>query len=144
MIPIEYHSNGQPLMSTESLIRLLSPGFTPEQLQGRYDEFIALNPSLAHHPKPDFSTHHASSPASPTSDDRDLCSYCGVECSTSKSRCGPCMRSSFRVYYCSKDCQKSHWPVHKPSCAKTLGVLSLDWAAWSNLVWAPLNLIQFQ
>jgi len=38
------------------------------------------------------------------------CSQCGTE---SKMRCSACLQ----VFYCSKDCQKKDWPVHKQLCA---------------------------
>ena len=37
------------------------------------------------------------------------CVMCGKLNPTSCSRC-------MRVVYCSKDCQRAHWPVHKLSC----------------------------
>jgi MYND finger len=134
-IPITIHATGEPLLSVESVVRLLSPGFTPLHMLERYDQFVALNPSLAMKTKPDFSL--------PVSDDKDTCSYCAKECSSSKSLCGPCKLGSYRIYYCSKECQTAHWPTHKPSCARTLGVIPLDDASWANLMRAPLVLRRF-
>lgn len=37
------------------------------------------------------------------------CENCGGE---GKNKCGGC----YNVYYCGKDCQKSNWPNHRPSC----------------------------
>ena len=37
------------------------------------------------------------------------CVVCGKE---TKSRCTAC----WLVRYCSKECQKQHWPVHKQTC----------------------------
>ena len=123
------------MLTAESMIRLLSPGFTPLQLLERYDQFIALNPSMALPTTPDFSL--------PASDDKDACAYCAKECSSSKSRCGPCKRGDIRIYYCSKECQTAHWPAHKPSCARTIGVRSLKGASWAYLMLEPWTTCPF-
>lgn len=52
------------------------------------------------------------------------CDYCGKSC---KSWCQVC-----GIYYCSRTCQKKHWPYHKKICAKTLPqrlrkLMQLDW-----------------
>lgn len=39
------------------------------------------------------------------------CERCGVK---SKLRCSKCER----IYYCSADCQREHWPAHKTVCKK--------------------------
>jgi hypothetical protein len=36
---------------------------------------------------------------------------------TSTDKCAPCRT----VYYCSKICQRKHWPVHKPDCLMAQG-----------------------
>ncbi|PFX23112.1 Egl nine-like 3 [Stylophora pistillata] len=43
------------------------------------------------------------------------CAFCSAE-NRNLSRCSRC-RS---VFYCSKDCQKSHWKAHKPNCRPPL------------------------
>ena len=134
-IPIKYHDEtGDVLLSLEDVIRLLSPGLTPEEMLARYKQVVKLNPLLGANKLPDFSME-------PAECEKETCGNCGSECSKSKSRCGPCMQSSLRVYYCSKECQKAHWPVHKPCCAQTVGILNFDGADFSNLVKAPLRLI---
>jgi MYND finger len=129
-IPIMVHENVGPMWTIESMVRWFSPGFTPLQILERYDQFMALNPSLAEKTKPDFSL--------PASDDKATCTYCAKECSSSKSVCGPCKLCFFRIYYCSKECQTAHWPTHKPSCARTLGVIPVDaGVSWANVMRAP-------
>jgi hypothetical protein len=50
---------------------------------------------------------------------RASCAMCGIEPDTSPAvpamRCARCKRS----YYCSRACQRRHWPVHKLECAPT-------------------------
>ena len=41
----------------------------------------------------------------------DNCIVCGQ---VAKSRCSKCKKQK----YCSKQCQQSHWPSHKPVCNK--------------------------
>ena len=41
----------------------------------------------------------------------DNCVVCGH---TAGSRCSRCRKQK----YCSKECQLSHWPSHKPVCSK--------------------------
>ena len=40
---------------------------------------------------------------------RERCVVCGGEAS---SRCSRCKKQK----YCSKECQQTHWPHHKPVC----------------------------
>eukprot|EP00041_Stephanoeca_diplocostata_P011146 m.180815 g.180815 ORF g.180815 m.180815 type:complete len:167 (+) comp18434_c0_seq5:219-719(+) len=40
---------------------------------------------------------------------KNLCSLCGKE---SKNRCAGCKR----IFYCSAECQRSHWKTHKKDC----------------------------
>lgn len=42
------------------------------------------------------------------------CGFCGAE-KENLSKCSRCKC----VYYCSKECQKSHWKAHKPKCKTT-------------------------
>eukprot|EP00744_Colponema_vietnamica_P003648 GILI01005559.1.p2 GENE.GILI01005559.1~~GILI01005559.1.p2 ORF type:complete len:192 (-),score=48.06 GILI01005559.1:1054-1629(-) len=39
------------------------------------------------------------------------CSSCGKSAESMKS-CGSC----HNAFYCSRDCQRAHWPTHKPLC----------------------------
>lgn len=39
------------------------------------------------------------------------CGFCGAE-KKNLSKCSRCKS----VFYCSKECQKSHWKAHKPNC----------------------------
>jgi len=41
----------------------------------------------------------------------DACGACGIKTGTMK-RCSAC---DF-IWYCSEECQKSHWNIHKPTC----------------------------
>ncbi|KAK1932366.1 hypothetical protein P3T76_012360 [Phytophthora citrophthora] len=41
------------------------------------------------------------------------CLSCGK--SDAKNRCGGCRR----VYFCDRDCQRSSWPTHRPTCLQT-------------------------
>ena len=41
---------------------------------------------------------------------RDTCASCGAAAALHCSRCT-------RVKYCSKECQRTHWKAHRPSCA---------------------------
>jgi hypothetical protein len=52
----------------------------------------------------------------PADDELKKCSCCGL------------------AYYCSRACQKSHWPVHKPFCVKIGDFLSGDRALIKGLV----------
>jgi hypothetical protein len=38
-----------------------------------------------------------------------ICPSCGGEASMRCMRC-------YKVFYCTRACQKSHWPLHKPTC----------------------------
>ncbi|KAG6873478.1 hypothetical protein C0995_015181 [Termitomyces sp. Mi166 len=51
-----------------------------------------------------------------------ICDQCGAaETPSAKFRlCGGCMTTQ----YCSQDCQKMHWPSHKPICKHTAGQIS--------------------
>ena len=40
-----------------------------------------------------------------------VCRNC-LECVDKASRCGRCLG----VWYCSRECQREHWPVHRPCC----------------------------
>ena len=127
---VEYHPTScEVMLNMEAMVRMLSPGFTPDEMLARYKQVMKLNPQLAGPHVPDFSVLY----------DKETCVNCGMECSKSKSRCGSCMQSSLRVYYCSKDCQRAHWPVHKPCCTQTHGVFSFDGASWSNLMKGPMR-----
>lgn len=43
----------------------------------------------------------------------ERCAACGKG-SSDMQACGGCLR----VRYCSRECQKAHWKVHKPTCKK--------------------------
>ena len=43
------------------------------------------------------------------------CQNCGKDCGTSLMLCSGCKS----VGYCSRECQKSHWKFHKPTCKET-------------------------
>lgn len=43
-----------------------------------------------------------------------LCANCGKK---STSRCGQCKKAR----YCSSECQKVHWKVHRSSCSASFG-----------------------
>ena len=63
---------------------------------------------------------------------------------TSEFRCGACGT----VNYCSRECQKTHWPTHKPECVREVkimarikeirknidGTLAIRCANWSRTV----------
>ena len=49
------------------------------------------------------------------------CAFCAAE-KTNLSKCSRC-RS---VFYCSKECQKSHWKVHKPNCKPPLEISAVE------------------
>jgi MYND finger len=132
---ITYHSSGEVLINLEAIVRLLSPGLTSDEMLSRYKQVVKLNPGLSVPNLPDFSVPECA---------KEACVNCGIECTKSKSRCGSCMQSAIRVYYCSKACQKAHWPVHKPCCRMTLGVFSFDGASWDNLMKAQLKLIRVE
>lgn len=58
-----------------------------------------------------------SSPIMPKKDNMCTCHSCGIKESdllTSLLICGVCRRAT----YCSLDCQKEHWPLHKAACTK--------------------------
>jgi len=40
------------------------------------------------------------------------CANCHMLSEEAKKLCGACKK----VYYCSRDCQREHWPTHKPEC----------------------------
>jgi hypothetical protein len=40
---------------------------------------------------------------------------CQIKCGQ-LSLCGKCKK----IHYCSRECQKTHWPVHKPICKKSI------------------------
>ncbi|KAI4522157.1 hypothetical protein EV121DRAFT_265411 [Schizophyllum commune] len=72
------------------------------------------------------SAHHASSSSHHHAPRRDrgyrVCDQCGRPETPTASRfrlCGGCMTTQ----YCSQDCQKNHWPAHKPICQHTQGAL---------------------
>jgi SET and MYND domain-containing protein len=44
------------------------------------------------------------------------CGYCGTN-TESLTRCAACKS----IHYCSKECQRSDWPVHKPKCLEVQG-----------------------
>ena len=46
----------------------------------------------------------------PVQNSGDLCTSCLK--AEAKQRCGGCKK----VYYCDAQCQRSHWPKHKPTC----------------------------
>lgn len=46
-----------------------------------------------------------------------VCIPCGVGGTAALQLCGVCKR----VYYCSKACQKSDWPAHRPTCKMSAG-----------------------
>lgn len=43
---------------------------------------------------------------------RDLCHGCNTYMPTKLQRCGGCRLA----FFCSKECQKENWPVHKLEC----------------------------
>ena len=134
---ITYHSSGEVLLNVEAIVRLLSPGLTSDEMLSRYKQVVELNPGLSSSVPnlPDFSVPECA---------KEACVNCGIECTKSKSRCGSCMQSAIRVYYCSKTCQKAHWPVHKPCCRMTLGIFSFDGVSWDDLMSAQLKLIRVE
>ena len=44
-----------------------------------------------------------------------VCEFC-EKVAKKQMRCGRC----FMVYYCGRDCQRKHWPIHKKDCFKRL------------------------
>ena len=68
------------------------------------------------------------------------CAYCGLE-GLKLSRCGKCSDTR----YCSKDCQRSHWNVHRQSCDIRGTILEINrppgvtpevekqWSKWKGL-----------
>jgi hypothetical protein len=45
---------------------------------------------------------------------RSVCAFCSNEDTSKPKKC--CARCS-NSYYCSRVCQKAHWPIHKPRCS---------------------------
>ena len=45
------------------------------------------------------------------SKEKNACAVCGKPATAQCSRCKA-------IHYCSRDCQKQHWPEHKKSCGK--------------------------
>ena len=43
-----------------------------------------------------------------------ICAMCGKMVKSSVNKCSRCKK----VHYCNRDCQKSHWKVHKKECGK--------------------------
>jgi hypothetical protein len=54
----------------------------------------------------------------------DVCAFCGespARAALKRSRCGACKK----VMYCSRSCQKAHWPIHKAVCGHDLERMEL-------------------
>lgn len=45
------------------------------------------------------------------------CSHCKKHC-VKLLNCNACSANDNRFYYCTKECQRAHWPVHKTVCWK--------------------------
>lgn len=69
-----------------------------------------------------FLPHPSSSSSTHKSRGYRICDQCGnVETPSLRFRlCGGCMTTQ----YCSPDCQKTHWPSHKPICQHTQSQIS--------------------
>ena len=46
---------------------------------------------------------------------RKSCANCGAV-NASNRRCGRCRNTGMEVFYCGVDCQRAHWPTHRPQC----------------------------
>ena len=137
-VPVQLYKDIGPVMSLEGVVMWLNPLDSPEQLLVKYRAAAAKYPVLASPSGDEPTFERVTLPM--------MCAHCGVECSQQKSRCGRCMRSALRVYYCSKACQTSDWPSHKTFCLKgmpsTEDMPSAQGAAWSKFMERPITFVQ--
>lgn len=47
---------------------------------------------------------------------KSTCIECGVPSNTKFQKCSGCKTT--KMYYCSSECQKKHWPIHKHFCER--------------------------
>jgi hypothetical protein len=61
-----------------------------------------------------FSLKEFTYPCSIIYRERTYCSFCQKPSDENRKKCSGC--KSTKVFYCSSDCQKQHWPEHKKQC----------------------------
>ena len=65
-----------------------------------------------------------STAATATTTQAGACAACGTSSIPTDAAFKTCARCK-AVQYCSKDCQRTHWPVHKATCTAPTDVLQL-------------------